>query len=53
MQFLQWFIHVRPALPNNIKGSRSGSTCKYYRKVKSPTDSLNKITAAKSKWHRP
>lgn len=41
-----------PAKYHNIKGSKSGSTWKSYKKVKSYTDSLNKITAAKSKWHR-
>lgn len=41
-----------PAKGCNVKGSKGGSTCKSYRKVKSYTDFLNKITAAESKWQR-
>lgn len=46
------FIYSHEAGPVkycNITGSKSGSTWKSYRKVKSYTDSFNKITAAKSK----
>lgn len=50
---LRVFTHLHKNNPTKhcrIKGSKSGSTWISFRKVKKYTDSLNKITAAKSQW---